>query len=348
MKRKKIFKQEFFELSGCVHVHSEHSFDAFIPTKDIISAARRKDVDFITINDHLTYKAREDTAVQAEKDIFVIVGVEIHDKSRNNHYLVFNSDKIIKNSSVEEYAKQYKTENAICFAAHPIDKRKSKKFRRYVWTDKQNTDFDGLEIWNFLSSWMGKLIPKLNGFFCVFFPSLFVKKPYPDSLKYWDELNNLGLRKSAIGSVDAHSQTIGKKLLKIRFLTHKFLFGTIRTNVLINCQKTLSEQSILKAIKNGNSYIINYKLGNPYNFFAGISNQSKSAVFGEELKFASDLYFYFRLPKIARVKLFRNGKKIASKLDEKGRFPITEKGNYRLEISRFGFGWIYTNNIYVS
>ncbi|MCK4695609.1 MAG: hypothetical protein KAT74_07590, partial [Candidatus Cloacimonetes bacterium] len=132
-----------------------------------------------------------------------------------------------------------------------------------------------------------------------------------------------------------------------KFLAHKSVFKTIRTNVLIPVEDEINEQNILKTLKNGNSYIVNYKTGSPYNFYAGISSGKKSAIFGEEIEFDNKLKYYFRIPKISKVKLFRNGEKIASKYSDKGYFKITEKGNYRLEITRFGRGWIYTNNIYV-
>ena len=190
--------------------------------------------------------------------------------------------------------------------------------------------------------------PKLNGIFLVLFPSLFVNRPPRETLNYWDKLNNMGKRRSAIGSVDAHSERVKKFGLKLDFLTHKTLFRSIRTNVLIPEEAQIDQNNILRALKNGNSYIVNYKVGNPYDFYAGIaSTKHNSAIFGEELQFTKDLYYYFRLPKIARVKLYRNGKKIDSTLDDKGRFEIKQKGNYRLEIYRYGYGWIFTNNIYV-
>ena len=348
MKNKNIFNKKYFELTGCVHNHSEYSFDAQVKLSKIIIAAKKNELDYLTINDHHTLAAQEDDAVKKENDLIMIIGAEINDPEKNNHFLVFNTDEIIKDKEAKEYIQRYADSNAICFAAHPFEKRASKKFRKYIWTDKKNDNFDGIEIWNYLSEWIGKLNPKLNGLFFVLFPSLFVKKPLRETLDYWDELNNAGKRRSAIGSVDAHSERIEKFGFKLEFLTHKTLFRSIRTNVLIPEDTQINQQNILEALKNGNSYIVNYKVGNSYDFYAGIaSSKDNSAIFGEELQFTENMYFYFRLPKIARVKLFRNGKKVASKHDEKGRFEIKQKGNYRLEIYRFGYGWIFTNNIYV-
>jgi len=348
MKNKNIFNKKYFELTGCVHNHTTYSFDGEVKLKKIIKAAKKNELDFITINDHSTKEALNDEFVKKENDLIIIVGVEINDPSKNNHLLVFNSDEIIVNKKVEEYLKKYAASEAICFAAHPFEERASSRFRKYLWTDKKNDSFDGIEIWNYLSEWIGKLKPSFNGLLFILFPSLFVKRPHPESIKFWDDLNKSGKRRSAIGSVDAHSEKFDKFGLNFSFLTHKTLFSSIRTNVLITENSSVDQQNILKALKKGNSYIVNYKRGNPYNFYAGIANQNgKSAVFGEELEFSEDLNYYFRLPKIARVKLFKDGEKIASKVDEKGKFKISQKGNYRLEVYRFGYGWIFTNNIYV-
>ncbi len=347
MKNKNILNKKYFELTGCIHNHTEYSFDAQVKLSKIIRAAKKNSLDYITINDHNTKAAQNDAAVKKETNLIVIVGVEINDPGKNNHFLVFNSDEIIEGKEAHEYVQRYADSDAICFAAHPFEKRASKKFRKYIWTDKKNDGFDGIEVWNYLSEWIGKLNPKLNGLIFILFPSLFVKKPFKEAIEYWDTLNNDGKRRSAIGSVDAHSEKIEKFGLKFSFLTHKTMFSSIRTNVLIPENNSIEQNNILKALKNGNSYIINYKRGNPYDFYAGIASINESAIFGEELPFSKEMYFYFKLPKIARVKLFRNGKKIASKLDEKGRFKIKQAGNYRLEIFRYGYAWIFTNNIYI-
>ena len=349
MKKKNIFDRTFFELTGCIHNHTEYSFDSDAKIPKIINSAKKNGLDYLTINDHLTKKAREDSAVINEKELIVIVGVEINDKTNNNHYLVFNSDTIITDKKADEYVRFYKQDGAIGFAAHPFEKRSSKKFRKYLWTDRENDDFDGLEIWNFLSCWLGNLKPKVNGLFLVIFPSLFVRKPYRKIIEYWDELNNSGKRKAAIGSIDAHEETYKIMGIPIKFLTHNTLFHTIRTNVLLSEKEEVNEKYILSALKAGRSYIVNYKIGFPYNFYAGIVSPDKtSAIFGEEIDFQNDLKLFFQLSKTAKVTLFRNGKRSSTKWDNKGFFDIAEKGNYRLEISRFGRGWIYTNNIYVT
>ncbi len=348
MKTQKIFGKKYLELTGCVHVHSKYSYDSTAEPQDIINAALYNKLDYFTITDHLTIDAKNDIDFLNEKRINIIIGSEINDKNEEHHLLVFNSSKVFSDTKAIEYTRFYQKEGAITFAAHPFEKRSTKKIRKYLWTDLENTDFDGIEIWNAVSDWVSKLKPSLNGAFFVFFPSFFIKSANKKAIKWWDELNLQGKRKSAIGSVDAHTFYYDLLGIKIKFLSHKYLFGTIRTNVLIPEKEKINKQDILTALKKGNSYIVNYKVGYPNGFYAGISKRNgDSAIFGEEIDFVEGLKFYYHSPYFVKAKLYRNGEKIAEHTDNKGAFDILEKGNYRLEITKNFKNWIYTNNIYV-
>ncbi|KQC07890.1 MAG: hypothetical protein APR54_05435 [Candidatus Cloacimonas sp. SDB] len=347
MRKKNILNRHFLELTGCIHNHTKYSYDSKISLRKIFKAARINRLDFITINDHNTLEAKNDAEFLEEKDLLVIIGAEVNDQQKNNHYLVFNTDRIITDKRAEEYVVSYRKEGAIGFAAHPCEKRACSRFRKYIWTDHDVNGFDGLEIWNYLSEWVARINPKVNGLFMVLFPNLFISKPNRDNLDFWDELNTRGLRKSAIGSVDCHQETYRKFGIKFKFLSHKAVYKTIRTNVLIDEKLSINQNTILEALKQGKSYIVNYIMGIPYNFYAGIKSAETSAIFGEEITWQNDLKFYYRLPKMAKVKLFHNGKFVNSHFNDKGFFKLESKGFYRLEITRFGRGWIYTNNIYV-
>ena len=170
MREKSIFSRKFYELTGCIHNHSEYSFDSDIPLIKIINSAQKNHLDFITINDHMTLEAKYDKVVQKEKKLHVIVGVEINDPSKNNHLLVFNTDNIISGESAEKYSQTYLEQNCITFIAHPFEKRKTNQFRKYIWTNEKNHNFTGIEIWNAVSEWLGKLNPRLKWFFSCFFP----------------------------------------------------------------------------------------------------------------------------------------------------------------------------------
>lgn len=347
MRIRSIIDRKFIELTGCIHNHSIYSFDGEIPVGKILQAAKQNDLDYVTINDHMSLEASFDPDVKNEQELLVIVGAEINDKDQNNHYLAFNIDKIIESDDAKEYVGKYHKMGAIGFAAHPIERRKDERFRKYNWTDPRVDEFDGLEIWNFLSEWVSRLKPSYNGIWMVLFPWLFVPKPYRMNIQWWDKLNLEGKRKSAIGSVDCHEESHPLFGITFRFLKHKNIFKTIRTNVLLPEGSEINEINVLQAMKKGNSYIVNYRIGNPYNFYYTISGKNGSAIAGEEIKFQENLKMYYQIPRMASVHIFHDGHRIKKIFSDKGEIKINEKGNYRIEVFSLGRGWIYTNNIYV-
>ncbi len=349
MQKKIIINREIIEYTGAIHNHTEYSKDGRISIKEISETAKKCKLDYLTINDHNNKKILQDHYYKNHKDTpLIIAGIEVNDEEDNHHLLIFNCNDVHTNINAQKIVNEYQQTDAICFAAHPNERRLSKQFRKYEWLDRSLHQFDGIEIWNYSSSWLGKVQPKINGLLCLFFPQLFIRKPLRKNLNFWDQLNMAHPRKSAIGSTDAHDIVKKVGFLKLRVLSFKQLFKSIRTNVLLNTDQTFNECNVLNALKNGNSYVCNYYLGAPWNFYAAISNgKGATAIFGEEIKLSSELKFYFNLPMISDVHLYHNGKKIDHKKDKNGYFKITEKGFYRLEISRFRYGWIYTNPIYV-
>jgi hypothetical protein len=346
--RKRIFKREFLELTGTIHNHTVYSFDSDEPVSSIINAARKRKLDYVCLTDHNNIDVINDSDFQKEKKIIMIPGMEISDLEDEHHLLVFNNHSLLPPGKVETYLSYYKDAGAITFAAHPLEDRIGNRYPKYQWSQLETDDFDGLEIWNFISSWLKSMNYWRNGVFHLIFPQMFIRRPYRKVLQYWDNLNLQGKHKSGIGAIDAHGVSI--KILGIRWkvLTHKHLFSYIRTNVLIPYKQKPDQQDILTALKNGNCYVVNHRLGIPYNFYAGISdNQGNSAICGEDITLNENLYFYYNLPRSARIHLIFNGQEIAKLTGQRGKFRITEPGFYRLEILRFHLGWIYTNPIYV-
>jgi hypothetical protein len=362
MRKVNVLGKKYTELTGVIHNHTEYSYDCDVPVKRVLLAARKNRLDYITLNDHGVTPDKSDIeralstiSQESEKSApyqpIVISGAELNDPDDSHHLLVFSKDitekELLLPDSLESLAE---VKENYFFAAHPYERRLCKDFPLYTW---KQTDLlklvHGLEIWNFSSSWLSRLYPKVNGLFSLLFPNFFVKKPFRESLNLWDDLTAQGYKIAGIGSTDAHGTKHKLFFIQIRILTHKYLFGTIRTNVLLESTEKVTEKEILDALRRGRSYVVNYRLGHPYNFSCGVySAQGEGATFGDEIAFDKNMKFYYTLPSYARVQLVKEGKKLAAQYNKFGEFALTEPGAYRLEITRFGFGWIYTNNIYVT
>ncbi|MFA7598819.1 MAG: PHP domain-containing protein, partial [Candidatus Cloacimonas sp.] len=236
-----FLNRQYTELTGAVHNHTEYSHDCDVKIEKILIAAKENRLDYFTLNDH--HSVYPETELNKALGSFknkkgykpiVILGTELNDPKKQHHLLIFDSHFTEERKEIEEYLEEYEKRDSLMFAAHPYEERASNKYPLYIW---ERTDLlerlDGLEIWNYASSWLSKLNPATNGILMYLFPHRFVRKPFPKSIVLWDNLNLKGLRKSAVGSTDAHSTVKRYGFLKLKILTHKYLFGTVRTNVLL-------------------------------------------------------------------------------------------------------------------
>ena len=350
MKIKKIFGQEIFEYTGCIHIHTEHSFDARGKVEDIIEDAKNAGLDYIAIADHLSMQAKKSLG---KSKFFTICGYEMNDSKKNNHYLTFHTDQVLSPSlSAKEYVKNIAENKGVGFIAHPFEKRITKKYRKFEWTDWSITDFDGIEIWNFLSQWTGT-INFLNLVFRILFPYFSITKPPSKNLNKWDEFNLKGFQKSAIGGIDVHANRYSWGPIGFTLFPHKQLFQTIRTTIWLREKLNPNnyETVILTALKNGNSFIVNHKRRHSRNFYCGIISKTtkKFALPGENISLAEgELFLSVYTPQDCTIKIIHDGNKIQSEYINKLSIPITEAGFYRVEAYLGLYGWIFSNPIYVT
>jgi hypothetical protein len=87
-----------------------------------------------------------------------------------------------------------------------------------------------------------------------------------------DEMNRRGWRKAAIGSVDAHGHRYTLFGLRFRILPHRYLFNTIRTNVLLRQTNPLSQEGVAARPAHGQQLCGELPDGLPFNFWAAIKS----------------------------------------------------------------------------
>src|SRR3974390_2874807 len=89
-------KVPMYDIPGCLHFHSQFSFDGRVPVQDILPAAQRAGLAFAVLTDHSHLDARsagwERYHASADgKKVLLIVGEEI--SPRYNHYLALGIEK---------------------------------------------------------------------------------------------------------------------------------------------------------------------------------------------------------------------------------------------------------------
>ena len=332
---------------GAIHIHTELS-DGTGNVKSISKAAKQNNLDFIIITDHNKFDIDEGIY----DGVYVIKGEEISPETEN-HYLAFNIKNCIEPTKASEYVQEVRRQGGFGFSAHPDESLdRPNKYIPLRWTDK-NVIPDGVEIWNWFSLWTDYCNPKgfLNIAYAYLLRHNLIKTPRKETLAWWDKLNNTFSRiVPAIGGVDAHAMKFKRYFATWQIFPYKSMLGTI-SNVIeldeeLSSDFEVAKQQIFKAIKNGHNIIVNRHTSKllPEIF---ISNNSQKAYSGENLALDNCTLINIQLGNVFEIRVLHNGTCIHVENSASLSFPINKSGKYRVEISKDGFGFAYSNPIEV-
>src|SRR5437763_1441381 len=96
------------EVCGAIHLHTTFS-DGGTDFPTLINTANEVDLDFIAVTDHRTLKGRRAGFEGFAGKLLVIVGYEHNDINNINHYLAFNTTKVIDvNDNPQKYIDEIK------------------------------------------------------------------------------------------------------------------------------------------------------------------------------------------------------------------------------------------------
>jgi len=227
--------------------------------------------------------------------------------------------------------------------------------KNYPWTDWQVHDFQGIEIWNYTSQWIGGIQSILKGIMLLYFPQLALTGPDPRTMAKFDAYQQQGLKIIATGGSDAHGKKTKIGFIRIKASPYETWFRSINLHVLSNKafsgeypnDRELLYQSIRKgALWVGNDY---YRSSCGFSFY--IQTGKKRWGMGETAPAQERMYARVMTPYPARVRLIRNGSVWKTSTGKVHTFNDLDKGVYRVEADhRHGLGyrpWIYSNSIWV-
>ncbi len=332
---------------GAVHIHSKFS-DGTGDIDSITRAAKAAGLDWIVVTDHNNFDIPEGFI----NDVCVIRGEEI--SPENNHYLALGIRELIGcGMPTEKYVQEVRAQGGFGFAAHPDESGARKNDNRPIrWLDK-SVKPDGVEIWNWFSTWANNYSNK-NIFtlaWAYLFKHSLITKACPETLAWWDKLNNeSGEIVPAIGGVDAHALKVNKYIIPVTIFPYKEMFETICVAIEgMNAEKLDYEgfrAYVLEALREGRSLIVNRKVCSHIPEIS-IENTSQKAYCGESIECDNSTYMNIRLARKFEVRILRDGEVVFSDWAKVLEFPITKKGKYRVEIGLKKLGFAYSNPIVV-
>lgn len=344
--------ETIFKYPGAIHIHTTYS-DGTGDVNTIAKIAKKCGLNWIIITDHDDFSIEEGIY----DGVYVIKGEEVsHDPT--GHLLSFGIKSLIPNMPVKDAIAEAHLQGGFCIAAHPdegLNKYGQERKNSHVklnWKDK-NIVPDGIEIWNWFSNWADNY-DSSNVFttaYSYFFRHNLVTKPCENTLKWWDELNNVNEQIiPAIGGCDAHALKITKYIPQLTVFPYNTHFDTI--NNVINLKEKLNSNfeiakiQILNALRNGNNVIINKKnCINIQDSEISVLNEVSNCHVGEQIKLDRETYLKISLPQKLTIKVLHNGKEIYKNIEKNCCLLLNGIGKYRIEVLKEERGVLYTNPI---
>lgn len=345
-----------YEYTGNIHIHSSYS-DGSLEIEDIAGRAHLAGLEFIIITDHHTLKGRYEEKEGYIRQVLVLIGMEANYKK--NHYLCLDVEEEAagNDEDPQQVIDEVNRQKGIGIIAHPFEKGSAvfENGAAYEWTDWQVTGFQGIEIWNFTSQWKDHVTSICKGLVLVFYPHAALPGPCPRALAKLDEYQRQGKKIFATGGSDAHGYTMKIGMLKVLVSPYEESFRCINVHVLTELPLTGEAQADRKAIYQairkgrlwvGYDYFINSR---DFRFYMEAGGQRWQM--GESVPLGRDLKARVLTSRAARVKLIRNGRKVADSSGLEHVFNCTDRGVYRVEVyHRYLLGhrpWIFSNSIWV-
>lgn len=331
---------------GAIHIHTTHS-DGTSNIKQIAKAAKKAGLKWILITDHNNLAGLKEEGWY--DGVAVIVGEEIS-PDLSDHYLAFDIKEVISEKlSPQEFIEEVNNQNGFGFIAHPDESYSRKNgFKPLKWIDWNVKNFQGLEIWNFMSDWVDKYDPK-HPFYSYFFRNYVLSGPTQKVFEWWDRLNNENPEVfPALGGIDAHA--LKYRGLKIFPYLHMFKTVTnyIYTEEELSPSFEKAKKQIYDAVRAGKNLIVNRywsKSSDDYSFYIG--NEQKKALSGDKIAYSEENILAVKLPKAGNIKILHNGKIIRNINTVEFQMSELKPGKYRLEAYYKNKPWVFSNPIIV-
>ena len=323
------------EMIGVIHIHSTYS-DGMLPVEAIAKIASQQNLDYIIITDHDTLRAEQQKKTGWFNRTLVLAGDEI--STRAGHYLALRVSKEIPRLQGAQWtAEAVSAQGGLGFIAHPLWKRRP-------WKAPEVQGITGMEIYSAVQDAQEENFLWL-GFWTIFTGSDFSLMKWLDrpdaTLALWDR--RLAQRKKVvgIGSPDAHVL----RRFGLRLAPYAAMFKLVRNHLLVT---EFSPEAVYDALERGHLFVGFDTVADAKGFyFAAVCREKVEGVMGDTVRWKPDLRLYAYLPSPGEMALIKDGKVFARFQGQKVWFDVPGPGVYRIEATRKGKPWIYSNPIYV-
>ena len=348
------------ELTINLHMHTTYS-DGSGSHADLGRAALNTGVDVLLVTDHNVWVQGVDAYYrEGKKRALVLSCEEIHDQHRDpqkNHLLVFGADRELAPlaTSPQALIDAVRSAGGICFIAHPVDPALPAFGETDIsWVDWDVRGFTGIELWNGFSELKSVVKSKLDGLFYAYFPEFIARGPLPEALRIWDDLLGQGRHMVAVGGSDAHARHMSLGPLHRVVFPYEYHFKAVNTHALVANPLTgelaQDRKMVFDALAAGHCFI-GYDLpASTRDFRFSAQGKEQNVLMGDEIQVNGAITLQAKLPRLAEIRLLKDGKVIKLVRGDTLTHFTNETGVYRIEAYTNFLGrrrgWIFSNPIY--
>jgi len=342
------------DLAGAIHVHTSLGGHTNATFEELIQGS--KGLDYVILTEHTADLI--DTAAMTLNGtyggVLFVGGNELDTASGDRMLLIPGTHEAYQRrmTMTPAFIAPFQSEGRLAFVTYPE--------RFTTWY----SNFDGVEIFNLNTN------ARQASYLPLFFDALWSYASYPELtfarhlsrpdeyLRKFDEIAKKR-RITLFAGSDAHSNIgfhlvgddSGNKHFNLKFDDYPTIFRIVKTHVLLQRDKELTQQSLLEALRQGHSYIGFDVLSDS----KGFSFAAGDKIMGDQAALSDTLALKVVAPQESRIVLLKDGTKVTEVA--KGRelvFKPTEGGAYRVEVFMDSLGspfdrlpWILSNPIYV-
>lgn len=336
--------------SGVVHVHTTFSDGGGTP-EEVIGAARRTGLAFVSISDHNTLDAKPLEGYQ--DGVLVLVDAELSTPSGHVLGVGLDRDPPFRfNGDGRTAFEDVRRLDGVAFAAHPFSAREDLRFSAWdapgPW---------GIEVLNGDSEWrragprllLSTLVYRLNPSYAL----LNALAPIDETLSRWDAL--LAERDVVgIAGLDAHSRLPVTRSRYLRFPSYESLFRLARLHVdldrPLSANGRADRAAVVEAIRRGRFHFGLDALAPADGFAFEVESGGRRVSMGETAPFAPGARARAggRVPRGVRLVLRRDGVPAAEGVEALDA-PLSGPGVYRVEgrVEGWSVPWVLTNPVYL-
>lgn len=327
---------DLFDWKGVVHCHSYLSHDSTGTIEEISAAATAARLDFLVMTDHPTeFSITEGTRGRIGDTLFV-VGAEI--RTPKCGILAFPLvSRLRRWQNPAALVAEANRQGAVTFLEHA---EKSE-----VWDTPGLT---GVEIINLHAGALAvdKALMIVSGLFqSVRTVMARTVQRDPRVLARWDEQLVRRQPLAPIGGNDAHNNIRIYGPLGGTIGTYRETFLTLSTHVLA---PRMDEASLVEAFRRGRSYVSIDLYGEGSGFDYRAEDAAGTHLPGDTVAPSAALTLSVRTPKLARIRVLRDGTLYQEQIGRQLRLTAPPPGVYRVEAATpDGWPWLFSGSIRV-